>query len=277
MMHALMPKDPRFISEQSFKKTFPANKVESLRLINQLKREYVIRFLKEDVMREFDPEVPLAEQNNRLPKKLFFAPTKEYGEFTMLREQAEAIELLMTDFKAFEEKFKKNFPKDELSKEDRSRIYKDKNHLAKKQAYRQVINNPKYIGLQNVTSPKHKAMDAIVEREMKLGNKVVIFCNYQNQVEAYEKRYARLKPSIFNGETSQEGLMKDDKGKKMLFKVDAHKEWMFDEHGYPIVSKEGESMSAMDYERLTFQHSDDRKLIITTFKAGAVGTTFTRG
>ncbi len=277
MMHALLPDDQRFNSEQAFAKAFPANKVESLRLINHLKREYVIRFLKEDVMREFDPEIPLAEQNNRLPKKVFFAPTKEHGEFTLLREQAEAIELLMTDFQAFEETYKGYFPKDELSEEDRSRIYKDKNHLAKKQAYRQVVNNPKYIGLPNVASPKHKAMDVIVEHEMKLGNKVVIFCNYQNQVEAYKKRYAKLKPSVFNGETSKQGLMKDDNGKIKLFKVDIHKEWMFDIHGYPIEAKEGEPMSAMDYERLTFQHTDDRKLIITTFKAGAVGTTFTRG
>ncbi len=36
-------------------------------------------------------------------------------------------------------------------------------------------------------------------------------------------------------------------------------------------------MSALDYERLSFQNATDRQIIIATYQAGAVGTTFTAG
>ena len=114
MMHALLPDDQRFKSESSFVKAFPPNDINSLRRLNQLKRDYVIRFLKEDVMREFDPKVPLSEQNNRLPKKNFLKP-KDFGNFTLLPEQSEAIELLMTDYPLFEEKYGKFFNKKDFS------------------------------------------------------------------------------------------------------------------------------------------------------------------
>lgn len=276
MMHALLPDDQRFKSEQAFLQAFPSNDVTSLRLLNQLKRDYVIRFLKEDVMREFDPKIPLAEQNNRLPKKRFFKP-EEFGGFTILPEQAEAIELLMADYNLFERRYERFFAKKDFAAEDRKRLYSDKNHLAKRHAYRQIINNPKYVGVAE-TSPKHRAMDAIVEREMGQGNKVVIFCMYLNQAEEYRKRYSVLNPSMFTGATSDLGMMRRENGEQILYEIGSHGEWVFDEKtGYPVENTDGRPMSAMDYERLTFQHTDDRRLIITTFSAGAVGTTFTRG
>jgi hypothetical protein len=156
---------------------FPQNDINSLKLLNQLKKDFVIRFLKEDVMMEFDPNLPLEEQENRLPRKQFFHP-RELGTYTMLPEQAEAIRLLMSDFEAFEKEYGRYFKKEDFLPEDRARIFgngnrkeedgsrmdeddmgtdymentgdKEKkkmqpNYLSKKHVYRQVINNPKYV------------------------------------------------------------------------------------------------------------------------------------
>jgi len=99
-MHSILPDDPRFKSMRAFKTVFPSNDLASFKQLNVLKKEYTIRFLKSDVLKTFDKNTPLSSQKNCLPEKNYISP-RINGEFTMLPEQATALDLLMKDDELF--------------------------------------------------------------------------------------------------------------------------------------------------------------------------------
>ena len=82
---------------------------------------------------------------------------------------------------------------------------------------------------------------------------------------------------MYTGITSKQGNKRDASGREMLFQKHEKGGWVFDAHGYPIQDPMGTPMLAMDYERLTFQNTEKRKVMIATYSAGAVGVTFTAG
>ncbi|MCP4523463.1 MAG: DEAD/DEAH box helicase, partial [Candidatus Gracilibacteria bacterium] len=275
LMNALLPEDTRFKNPSAFRKAFPPHDINSYRQLNLLKKEYTIRFLKSDVLATFDKNIPLDQQNNCLPQKEYINP-KDNGVFTMLPQQADAISLLMRDSKKFHKKYGEYFDKNEIDREDKKKLFTSGDYLTKKHALRQIVNNPKYIGLPNVESPKTLAMQEIIQKEITQGGKVVIFCAYNEQSKKYQELFDSYKPCMFIGETTKKGFMSDESGVTLKFEKNIHNEWEFDDHGYPVPSENGESMKVSDYERLTFQHSDDRQILITTYQSGGVGTTFTR-
>ncbi len=274
MLYHLYPDDIRFSSDKAFAQAFPSGDPAALRTLSVLKDKHVIRFRKEDVLEEMDPNIPVEEQIHRLPKKEYIQP-EIYGKFTMSNEQANAIFEMFLDWPKWCKKYDKYVPKDEIAKMDHLRG--NQFALAKQHALRQIVNNPEYIGLREGRDAKTEEMLRAIETCIAEGRKVVVFCQYNAQAMKYAELLQKYKPCLYTGFTSDEGLKSDESGKVLRFKRHEEGGWEFDNNGYPIDDPKGMPMLAMDYERLTYQNAEDRKVIISTYSAGAVGVTFTAG
>jgi len=277
MLHTIDPADRRFSNDHAFAKAFPAHDTQALKTLKLLVDKYTIRFRKEDVMEEIDPHMLLSQQTHRLPRKEIISPD-ECGAFEMSEEQAYAIYELFLDWHQWTEKYGHYIPDDEIAREDRLR---NTNGLVKRHALRQTVNNPAFINSTGADA-KARVMKKIVEQSLKDGRKVVIFCAYTGQAMKYFEMFQKYHPALYTGLVGKEEAKKNAQGQPMRFRREsgAHgfkRRWIFDQRGYPIEDPKGETMSALDYERLTFQNAADRQLIICTEKAGSVGQTFTAG
>jgi hypothetical protein len=270
LLHTLFPKDKRFSNDQVFTFTFPSNDPQALKTLNLLLQEHVIRFRKQDVMEEMDPNIPVTEQRDRLPKKKHISP-EEIGKFELTEEQSWAMYEMFTDWKTWTEKYDRYIPKNHLTKLDW--MYSG-DQLSKRHALRQIANNPDFIG-STVMSPKHTKMKEIVEKCLAEGRKPIIFCRYNTQALEYAKIFSDLQPSLYTGVTANMWKKKDKNGRVILYRYNENGSVELDEKGYPIIDPKGQPILAIDYERITFQHSRDRQLMISTYAAGAVGVTFT--
>jgi SNF2 family DNA or RNA helicase len=276
MMAVLKPDDVRFKSDKAFLKAFPAKDPDALKTLSLLKEEVTLRFRKEDVMETVDPGQSLDQQRHKLPMKTYIAP-EERGAFTMSMDQAWSAYEMFVKWPTWCKKNNKYIPKDALATEDGLRT---SNGFAKKHALRQTVNNPQYINSE-AKDAKLEEMKKIVQSCLAEGRKIVIFCAYEAQVEKYAKEFAKLNPAIYSGATSKNGIRKDASGRNSKFKKgdagDQSHGWILDGKGYPIPSVDGDCMSELDYERITFQNAPERQLMIATYDAGSVGTTFTAG
>ncbi|MBP9750574.1 MAG: DEAD/DEAH box helicase [Candidatus Peribacteraceae bacterium] len=274
MLHNLEPDDPRFASDAAFMRAFPANDPEALRTLSIFKNRYVIRFTKEDVLEEMDPALPIEQQHHRLPRKEQ-VPETEMGSFTLLEQQCQAIYELMLDWQAWCRRYDRYVPRDAVARLDALRG--NQFALAKVHALRQVANNPAYIGLQDAEDPKACKLLADVETLLAEGRKVVIFCQYNAQAEKYAAMFAAHCPSLYTGVTASQKLRTNTEGEPIRYRQEDNGRWAMDERGLPLEDPNGEVMSAMDYERLAFQNAPERRVMIATYSAGAVGVTFTAG
>lgn len=267
MMAVLKPDDQRFKSDAAFAKAFPDNDPQALKTLSLMKDEFTIRFRKEDVMETVDSKQSLAQQKHKLPMKKF--ENADEGAFTMSMDQAESIYLMFTNWEKWCRKNNRYIPDTEVVHEDRLRT---SNGFAKKHAMRQIINNPKFIN-SSAPDAKLKKMRQKVNAFLQEGRKVVIFCAYEAQTQKYAEAFADLNPAVYTGQTSK---MPDCKYKKGGTEGSSN-DWILDENNYPIPDEDGGPMSALEYERVTFQNTNNRRLLIATYDAGAVGTTFTAG
>lgn len=277
MLRTLHPDDARFSSRSAFNVAFPANDPQSLRTLNLLLQRDMIRFRKSDVLEIVDPKLSLLQQKHRLPGKEFISPQQK-GQFTMSEQQAMAIYKMFLSWHDWSEHYGKYIPDDDVAKLDRLRTA---GALTKRHALRQSVNNPAYLGLRHEDA-KAEQTRAIVEDCLSRKRKVVIFCAYNAQAMKYAEMFSEYNPALYTGVTSDEGDKKGANGATLKFArhkgVNGTKRgWIFDANGYPVEDDQGDPMSSLDYERLTFQNADDRQVIIATYQAGAVGTTFTAG
>lgn len=277
ILHLLEPDDKRFSSDTAFGEAFPARDPEALKTLSLLKDKYTIRFRKQDVMEEVDPALHLSQQLHRLPRKEY-VPPETIGQFEMSEDQAEAIYELFLNWSNWCRRYDKYMPDDEVAEEDHLR---SGGNLTKRHALRQTINNPEYIG-SNTEDAKAWQMQRIVKKCLREGRKVVIFCTYNAQTMKYAEMFKQYNPALYTGLTSNQGEKKNEEGEPMRFAREQigkgkKRGWLFGPDGYPIENPKGETMPALDYERLSFQHAEDRQIIIATYQAGAVGTTFTAG
>lgn len=267
MMAIMKPEDKRFSSPAAFAKAFPIHDPQALKTLNLIKEEVTLRFRKEDVMETVDPTKSLSQQKHKLPVKNFLP--EENGAFTMDISQAESIYQMFINWDKWTRKNNKYIPDNDIARNDNLRT---SNGFAKRHAMRQIINNPSYIH-SSAKDAKMIKMEANVQSLLKEGRKVIIFCAYEAQAQKYAEAFAKYKPAIYTGQTS--------KKKDVLCRKEStdqsRSEWILDGRNYPIQDPTGEPMSALEYERITFQNADDRKIMIATYDAGAVGTTFTAG
>ena len=96
------------------------------------------------------------------------------------------------------------------------------------------MDSPAYIGEPDIESPKHLAMDEIVEKELGAdpSRKMLIFCRYRKQVEEYLRRYASFNPCAYYGglKTDSNGYMIDHDKKPVYFKVDSYGNFVLDQN-----------------------------------------------
>ncbi len=274
MMAVLRPNDQCFQSAAAFAQAFPSDDPQALKALNLLKEAVTIRFRKADAMETVDRRLSLAQQRHKLPAKKHISP-EELGAFEMSMEQARAIYELFLDWEEWCRTFGHYVPEDD---ED----VRSGDGFAKRHALRQTVNNPRYVN-SRAEDAKAATMRKIVEQCIAAGRRPLIFCAYEAQAQKYAEMFADLQPALYTGSTSERGERKDGRGKAIRYlrsRTDtAENDWVLDANGYPIPDTEGdpnsETMSCLEYERLTFQNSNDRCLAIATFDAGSVGTTFT--
>lgn len=270
MMHNIDPSDPRFQSFKAFRRAFPPDDPDAMRALSILKQQFVVRFRKQDVMEEFDPEIPLRRQHDRLPRKQY-VPTGKYGRFTIGEEQAQAIYEMFLHWGKWTTKYDKYVPNDEVAHMDHLR---QGNSMTKLHALRQTVNNPEYVNASDENA-KLLEMKRIVRKCKREGRKVLIFCRYNAQAQRYAEQFANMNPALYTGITSEQGVKRDEKNKPMLFRQNPGGDWEIGSDGLPVEDSEGVPMLALDYERLRFKNSEDCGLVIATYSAGAVGVTFT--
>ena len=183
---------------------------------------------------------------------------------------------MFTDWASWTEQYDHYMPADASAKEDGIRA--SDNRLTKEHAYRQIVNHPKYVGSDQL-SPKHAKAFEIIDKELEGGNKGVVFCRYQGQVDEYARMLDErgIKYAQFTGKVSKEKYKKDPGGAKIRYKVDQYENYVF-ENNQPVVANVGEPsrpMLALDYERLTFQKDPEVMVCLSTYSAGSQSVTFT--
>jgi hypothetical protein len=153
--------------------------------------------------------------------------------------------------------------------------------MSKAHVFRKICNSPSYLGLTDVESPKYQKVDEIIDNEFRSHNgKLVIFCEYLNQVKAYAERYSRYGVCAYFGKSSNEdseGYKLDINGSKLHFLCNERGDFVRDENGYLIISEKnvGKPIKAIDYERDCFQNGLNHRIFIATMESGYVGITLT--
>jgi len=271
----ILPNDPRFSSMRAFSRAFPAGSTESLNALFLLMQQYSLRLRKQDVFEEYDPRLPLTKQDDKLPKKVEISPDEE-GRFYLTDEQCRSILELFTDYQGWCRKHKLH-----ASREDTQYYRFKEGYFPKREALRQIMNDPVYIGMPDIDSPKHLEMDRIVEKELVGANerKILIFCRYQAQVEEYLKRYRQYGTCGYYGglKTDANGYKLDKQGKRLYYKVDEYENFVLDEsHNFISTDKaHGRPIKALDYERIQFQNNPATRIMIATYDTGSMGVTLT--
>ncbi len=273
LLYLLEPDDPRFQSDKAFTAAFSGNDPKALKTLNVIKQQYMIRFTKEDVLETMDPTLPIDRQKHRLPAKEYL-PEEQAGSYILTMDQCQAMYELFLNFPEWSKRYDRYIPKDEIAREDQLRG--NANALVKTHALRQTANNPNYIGSKD-EDPKAKEMLRMVNSFLAQGRKVVIFCQYNAQAQKYAELLKAHCPSVYTGLTSKQGNRKNDQAQEIRYRTNAQGDWVLDNRGLPQEDPDGETMSTLDYERLTFQNAPERRVMISTYAAGSVGVTFTAG
>jgi hypothetical protein len=270
----LYPKDISFQNVKAFEKAFPKNDPQALEKLYLLQRETVVRFRKNDVAETYDENLPLCEQKERLPEKVY-----EEKSFEISEAQANSIYKMLLNFTEWSKEYDTYFPKDLVSQLDALRPSGDA--LSKLHCLRQTINHPEYTG-NNEIGAKKEAVIQEVKNQIQSGRKGVIFCQYYKQAIEYKKLLAEYNPCFYSShdETGKKCTYYKEEGKEVLFLINEKGNYIFDEKKLPIKAKKGEKgakMLNLDYQRYRFQGDDDAQVLITTYSQGSVGVTFTAG
>ena len=252
--------DERFQNAKAFREAFRSDDPESYMALYTIAGSHVIRLRKDDVLERYDPDVTLEAQGHRVPIERIM-PIQEV---TLTADQALSLYEMFTDWKGWSERNGHYMRVD-------GELW-DGNSLIKKHAILQTINNPDYIGSQE-QSPKHEEVRKVVEECVNEGRKVLIFTKYIHEANAYLEMFKEYNPAMLTGEISEKGELVNPDGSQKLFRYSQTKGFEFDERGYPIEDPEGRPMSALTYQRLTFMHSPERRVMISTYGTGGVGIT----
>jgi hypothetical protein len=273
----LNARSPAFESSKIFARAFNRSDPESLRLLHFLFSEYLIRIQKQDVFHFYDPEKPLEEQKDRLPRKRFI-DTEELGDFELLSEQEESIFELFTQWSGWIENNRRH--ESTLDDEILQRQARNPNYFSKFHSILQIENDPHYIGIEQ-ESPKHKKTDEIVDLEVReKGGKVLIFTPYLQQVRNYMERYKDLGFVSYCGDTDQEGTtsegyVADSLGTALLFKKHGENAYEIGPDGKLISDPLGGPITRLEYNKLRFQNDPEVKGMVATYRTGAVGIDLT--
>jgi superfamily II DNA or RNA helicase len=296
LLQFLYPDDPKFQSQKAFAQAFGGDK-ESFDALYLALKKHTIRVRKQDVFKTYDKNIPLDEQTDCLPERVEIFPgtesisPKQDARFYLSKEQCDSILELFTDYYKW---CRNHESSGKITDEDKANLKKQKkeNRFSKMHALRQIMNDPAYIGRPDIESPKHLKMDSIVEYELNKASerKVLIFCQYKDQVREYQKRYAKYGTRVFYGdlESNSNGYKIDKQGKALYYVWDKmNKRFAIDDTtGYPVLADtakeafkgdnfESRPIRALDYEKIVFQNSPTDRVMVATFSQGAVGVTLT--
>ncbi|MFH1360461.1 MAG: DEAD/DEAH box helicase, partial [Candidatus Omnitrophota bacterium] len=269
-------------SRAAFERAFDKADPEALRMLHFLFDEYVLRIKKDDVFRL--QEDPQSLQRNRLPNK-HYVDSQELGEFTLTESQCHSIVQMFVFWDEWREKHLSTGRRtrdDELLQRGRGG-----DSFSKKHSLRQAMNSPGYTGGAE-ESPKHAAMDKIIEKEVK-GNKakVIIFTQYMQQVRDYYERYKQQglgvltlysETALTEGLHVKRGYLTDHEGHIRYFRMKSKNEYAIGKDGRPVEVKgkeKGSPITPLDYNRLASQNDPTINIVITTYETGAFGLTLT--
>ncbi|MBP9854679.1 MAG: hypothetical protein KBD53_07420, partial [Candidatus Omnitrophica bacterium] len=278
----------------AFSRLFNKGDSESLVLLRFMLKKYILRIKSRHVFKEFDRSKPLAEQNHRLPAKVDIAP-EELGSTLLDPKQEEAILELFTNWDGWKDRQKSQGIITE--QDEKLQSGKDENYFSKVHSLLQIMTLPQYFDKESkIDSPKAQTLDQIVEKEVdQLAGKIVINAKYNEEIEAYLKRYQAKGYGVvtYYGDTNTEFSTKgefiaDKSGQDSQIlnykKKNAH-EFAIGEDGRPILDDRRGNVkdstvgpiTPLDYNRLVFQNDPKVQIMITNDQTGGVGITLTAG
>ncbi|MCX5778524.1 MAG: hypothetical protein NTU66_04825 [Elusimicrobia bacterium] len=145
-----------------------------------------------------------------------------------------------------------------------------------KEALRQSMDDPAYIGIAG-DSPKHVAMDRIINKEIGLGHKIMIFCRYRSEVAAYVRRYQEQGARAYDGSIPRDssGHKIDNQGRIEYYQTDSLGAFKL-LNGAPPPSDEhqGKPIDALDYQRLCIENCPSNRILVCTYDTGSDGQNF---
>lgn len=265
----------KIASARIFSRVFSSRDPQSLQILHMMLDRYMIRFRKRDLFQEYDPDLPLEEQSNCLPRKKFVDP-KERGHYELTEPQCMRLLEIFANWDRWQERHKGL----DLTYEDRLIARRTGGFFSKREALRQLQNDPAYDNLDG-DSPKHRVMDRIVHEEVEVRRgKLLIFCRYRAQVEAYARKYAKYGAVTYYGGTGEENgrrdeVLRDARGRVRRFRMKTENEYDIGPDGRLIEDPNGEPISPLDYHRLLIQNDPKTRILIATEDTGSVGVNFT--
>jgi SNF2 family DNA or RNA helicase len=183
--------DPdRYPDYAAFKQMY-CQSTQGLLLLHSELRGLMLRRNKKDTLTLFRPEteIPfedqLADGIPRLPRKDRVPPERS-GTYDLSEEQADLIAWMIADFNGWAKYFNENLPNGA-----EPIVLENINSLEKFGTIQKVIYEPEYFGI-TTPNPVFAALDQVMARRLKTGEKVILWCWNTSMIDALEKRYGKL-------------------------------------------------------------------------------------
>jgi len=287
-----LEKNNRGLSDaRVFARLFKKSDPESLKLLYFMVRKYTLRIKSRHVFKEFDPDLPLEIQLDRLPKKVDILPQK-LGAFTLTSAQEDSIFEFFTNWSQWVLNQTTKGMRTQVDTEFHQQKHDD-SYFSQLHALQQIMTFPDYFDrASQEENPKMVKLDQIIHHEVdELGGKVLISAKYNEEIQRYVKRYRKGGYGVvtFYGETDQEfktkgGCLANEQGELLNFKKKNDHEFLIGKDGRPILDPRvgdlGEAADAgpitpKDYNRLVFQNDPKVQIMITNDATGGIGVTLT--
>jgi len=183
------------ISYEKFRKIYLKGDEDSLKMLNGLLRQYMLRRRKDQVLGTVDETQPLDTQRGRIPT-MDYVPHEQQGVFALSEEQTLMMREMIADFRGWAvrynewvEAYNDALPEGVDRRKKRNLINLENiNPLSKLGWIRRIIADPEIAGLKG-ESPVYSALDKIVEQYRAEGKKLILFANHTRVIDALQERY----------------------------------------------------------------------------------------
>ncbi len=199
-----VPEKPENVAKQAFKpvtlkafrKLVKARDEDSLRTLNALLNQYMIRRIKSQALGTADRAQPLETQRGRLPE-MVYVPYRDEGAYQLTEDHARLMAEMINNFKGWAERYNAwarkynkalrksgGDPKEERTEVDLENL----NPLSKLVWLKEAMADPEYFGL-GANETFHEKLDELIGKYVAQGKKVILFANYTRVIDSLWKRY----------------------------------------------------------------------------------------
>ncbi len=201
------------VTLEEFYKMARARDANTLKTLNALLNQYMLRRPKGQVLGIVDPSQPPETQRGRLPK-MVYVPYQEEGAYEMTEEHAAMMAQMVNDFRTWALNYNLWAARHNVSVrkaggmpgEKRTLVDLEKLNPASKLGWlKRAMIDPEYFGMAANVSFYQK-LDETLEKYISQGKKVIFFANYTRIVDSLWKRYYHKYGAVrLDGKVKAEG------------------------------------------------------------------------